>query len=108
MNHTINTKTKEGYMASIPSGELVSSQKDLTNGGYKLLMYYYSKGNHWDWKDDVICKDMDISDRMLKEYRNELVKKDYLLIVKGQINNVFIGRLAVAKIKNPPKDEEEE
>jgi len=88
-------------MAQIPADELVTSQKDLSNGAYKLLMYYYSKGKNWDWVDEKMADDMGISIRMLREYRMELVNKDYLFIVKGVIDNVFIGRQAVMDWKSP-------
>jgi len=88
-------------MAQIPSDELVTAQHDLTNGAYKLLMYYYSKGDKWEWVDSVMQKDLDISKRMLKEYRSELSKMEYIYIVKGGITNVFIGRQAVMDFKHP-------
>ena len=94
-------------MAQIPSDELVTAQKDLSNGAYKLLMYYYSKGNNWSWVDNVMSKDMDISLRMLKEYRGELIRLDYLMIIKGPISNVFIGRQAVMDFKHPEDDKNE-
>ena len=88
-------------MAQIPSDELVTAQHDLSNGAYKLLMYYYSKGDRWTWEEESMCKDLSISIRMLREYRNELIKMEYLYIAKGEITNVFIGRESVMKWKSP-------
>jgi len=88
-------------MTQIPSDELVTAGHDLSNGAYKLLMYYYSKGDKWEWRDDVMTKDLGISIRMLKDYRNELIRMEYLYIVKGTINNYFIGRQAVMDWKHP-------
>ena len=92
-------------MASIPSHELVTAQKDLSPRAFGLLMYYYSKGDHWDWVDSVISDEMNMSVRSIKDYRNELIKMDYLYVVKGLITNVFIGRKAVMDFKSPPKQE---
>ena len=107
MKHTMNTKSKDKHMARIPSAELVTAQHDLSNGAYKLLMYYYSKGDTWDWREDIMCTDLSISSRMLREYKSELTKKDYLYIVKGGIDNYFIGRQAVMDWKYPEEDTRE-
>lgn len=88
-------------MAQIPADELITAQHDLSNGAYKLLMYYYSKGDKWEWQDEVMSKDLSISIRMLKEYRSELIRSEYLYIAKGEITNVFIGRQAVMDWKGP-------
>ena len=102
MSKAMNTKSRRPYMAQIPSDELVTAQHDLTNGAYKLLMYYYSKGVKWEWKDEVMSIDLGISERMLKEYRNELISTEYLFIAKGKtIDNYFIGRQAVMDWKQP-------
>ncbi len=101
MKTTINTKSRRTYMTQIPSDELVTAQHDLTAKAFGLLMYYYSKGNNWDWRDDIISTDMNMTERKVKEYRKELVDKDYLLVVKGRINNIFIGRQAVMDFKGP-------
>jgi hypothetical protein len=87
-------------MAHIPSDELVTAAKDLSHKAYVLLMYYYSKGETWEWSDDEMSKNLGMNIRKIKEYRSELIKKDYLMIIKGGITNVFIGREAVMKFKN--------
>ena len=104
MKTVINTKSKDKYMARIPANELVTAQKDLSAKAFGLLMYYYSKSDNWEWKDSVIASDMIMTERKVKEYRIELIKKDYLYIVKGSITNVFIGRQAVTDFKNPKPD----
>ncbi len=91
-------------MAHIPSDELATAHKDLSAKAYVLLMYYYSKGDRWEWIDDNMARDLDMTIRKLREYRNELIKSDYLYIVKGPINNVFIGRQAVMDFKHPDHD----
>ena len=102
MKATINTKSKEKYMAHIPSSELITAAKDLTPKAYQLLMYYYSKGDRWEWDDKFMSDELGLSVRRIKELRQELIKKDYLLILKGPIvTNVFIGRKAVMEFKHP-------
>jgi len=101
MKNTINTKSRRKYMAQIPSDELVLAQRDLSAKAFGLLMYYYSKGSNWEWIDDVISKDLDMTVRKVKEYRRELINKNYLLVFSGPISNVFIGRQAVMDFKSP-------
>lgn len=92
-------------MASIPSDEIVTASKDLSSKAYVLLMYYYSKGDNWSWIDENISNDLGITTRKVKEYRRELVEKDYLLVFKGTITNVLIGREAVMKFKGRQDEE---
>ena len=89
-------------MAQIPSDELVTAQHDLTSKAFGLLMYYYSKGTKWEWKDEVIAKDLTMTERKVKEYRAELISKEYLYVVRGKnLDNYFIGRQAVMDWKQP-------
>jgi len=94
-------------MAYIPADELITAQHDLSNGAYKLLMYYYSKGDKWEWKDKEMSEELGISPRSLKDFRNELVSMEYLYIVKGPITHVFIGRQAVTGWKAPEAFDED-
>ena len=87
-------------MSNIPSDELVTAAKDLSSKAYVMLMYYYSKHGHWTWHDQVMADELGFSIRQVKEYRRELINKDYLLVLKGSVSNVFIGREAVMKFKN--------
>jgi len=113
---TLNTAERayilENYgakMATMPSDEVITAMKDLSNNGYKLLTYYYSKGDTWDWDSKHMCQELDVSSRTLVETTKELVDKEYLLIFKGTksnpMTNVFIGRDAVAARKAPAKAE---
>ena len=92
-------------MAQIPADELITATRDLTAKAYQLLMYYYSKGERWNWEDKQIASELGMSIRKVQEYRRELISKDYLYIVKGKINNVFIGRQAVMDFKHPTKED---
>ncbi len=91
---TINT-------ASIPTDELITAMKDLSTGAYKLLMYYYSRKTGWNFSDREIANTIDVSERRLKELRKELIDGKYLLILKGGIDNYFVGRNAVQEWENP-------
>ena len=106
MNNTINTRSRRQYMASIPSDEIVTAAKDLTGKAYILLMYYYSKGDNWTWVDENMASDLGFTIRKIREYRNELIAKDYLLVFKGTITNVIIGREAVMKFKGMNHEED--
>lgn len=94
-------------MAYIPADELVTAQLDLSNNAYKLLMYYYSKGDRWEWKDNEISEALKMSVRKVREYRSELVRMEYLHVVKGPITHVFIGRQAVMDWKTPEMSDPE-
>ena len=107
MKATINTKSKGKFMARIPSDELITAGKDLSPKAYQLLMYYYSKGDRWDWDDKQMAKEMETSIRRIREVRSELEHKDYLLIIKGSITNVFIGREAVMDFKQPRDNDDD-
>ncbi len=91
----------------IPQTEIVEAMKDLSNGAYKLLMYYYSRRDGWRFIDANIAIAIDSSERQVKKFRKELIDKQYLLVQKGQVDVYFIGKLAVDKFKNELYTEEE-
>jgi len=95
MNKAILKKSKGRYMASIPQVEITEAMSTLTNGAYKLLMYYYSRNDGWVFNDDNIAKAINSSARQVKKFRKELVEKEYLLIQRGSVDVYFIGQLAV-------------
>lgn len=98
---TLIEHSRRQYMTSIPQEELLTSMKDLTPKAYQLLMYYYSKQSGWEFDDSEMSSVLGISERMVKEYRNELIHKEYLYIVKGTITNIFVGRKSVSEFKYP-------
>ena len=108
MKKTINTKSQSKYMAKMPVDEIIDSQKVLSGKAYVLLTYYYSKGNYWNWRDDLIAKELEWTERQVKDYRAELIKKEFLLIFKADIINVFIGSDAVMDFKKNLKEEKVE
>ena len=100
-------KSETKYMAKIPQAEIVEAMKDLSNGAYKLLMYYYSRRDGWRFIDANIADAIDSSERQVKKFRKELIDKQYLLVQRGQVDVYFIGKLAVDKFKNELYTDEE-
>lgn len=89
-------KKSEGkYMARIPQVELISAMSELSNGAYKLLMYYYSRNDGWRFVDKNIAKAIGSSERQVKKFRKELIDLEYLLIQRGSVDVYFIGKKAV-------------
>ena len=107
MNKSILKKSKGRYMASIPQVEITEAMRELSNGAYKLLMYYYSRNDGWVFVDDNIATAIRSSSRQVKKFRKELVDHGYLLIQKGQVDVYFIGKLAVKQfVESSYLDEE--
>ena len=100
MNKSILKKSKGRYMASIPQAEITGAMRELSNGAYKLLMYYYSRNDGWVFVDDNIASAINSSTRQVKKFRKELIDSGYLLIQKGQVDVYFIGRLSVNQFIN--------
>ena len=82
-------------MAHIPSDELIIAPKQLSSPAFRLLMYYYSKGSTWSWNDDNIAIELETNIRGIRRSRKELIDKKYLLIIKGTVTIVFVGKQAV-------------
>lgn len=101
VKRTVIMHSRDTYNATIPSDELVAAMTDLSAGAFKLLMYYYSRKTGWNFDDKEIAKTIGMSERRVKEVRKELVDHKYLLILKGDIDNYFIGRKAVLEWENP-------
>jgi helix-turn-helix protein len=98
---TIIEKSRGKFMASIPTDEMIYAMKDLSPKAYQLLMYYYTKGNGWVFNDAEMADTLGIGERMLNEYRRELVSKKYLLIIKGKVTLYFVGRSSVMDFESP-------
>jgi hypothetical protein len=94
-NKAILKKSKGKYMAQIPQAEITKALKELSQGAFRLLTYYYSRNDGWRFDDEIIAKTLDTSVRMVKKYRKELIDEGYLLIQKGEVDVYFIGQLAV-------------
>ena len=87
-------------MTRIPTSDLTTGFLDLKPNALKLLMYYYSKGDGWVFKNDVIAIDLNLKISTVRTLTRELISKGYLLIVKGKVINYFVGRKEVAAYKS--------
>jgi hypothetical protein len=92
----------------VPQSELVSAMQELSATAFKLLMYYYSRNDGWEFSDEHIAKTIDSSVRMVPKYRKELIDSKYLLIQKGQVDVYFVGKAAVEKFFAEIQAENEE
>ena len=101
VKRTILMHSRETYNATIPTDELITAMTDLSTGAYKLLMYYYSRKTGWNFNEAEIAKAIGVTQRRVKELRKELVDHKYLLVLKGEVDNYFIGRRAVQEWENP-------
>jgi hypothetical protein len=105
-NKAILKKSRGHYMAQIPQAEITKALKELSQGAFRLLTYYYSRNDGWRFDDENIAKTLDTSVRMVKKYRKELIDEGYLLIQKGEVDVYFIGQLAVRQfVEGIPSDE---
>ena len=93
-------------MAKIPQLEITEAMKVLSNGAYKLLMYYYSRRDGWRFSDKNIALTIDSSERQVKKFRKELIDNNYLLIQRGEVDVYFVGKLAVDKFINEVQTQE--
>lgn len=89
----------------IPRDEALLAMSDLSDNAFKLLIYYYSRTSGWTFSDSEIAKTLGITERTVNDNRKELIKKKYLLITSGEIDNYFVGKDIVRKWMNP-KDED--
>ncbi len=88
------------FMTRIPNTDLHNAYGDLSPNAFKLLTYYYSKGDGWEFKDKEIAQNFKIKNvRTIAKARKELIDKEYLLIYKGTVDNYFVGRKKVSEFK---------
>lgn len=106
MDKAILKKTETKYMARIPQREIVSAMSDLSSNSYKLLMYYYSRRDGWEFVEENMASVIGTSVRQLKKARKELIDKGYLLIQKGSVDVYFVGQGAVTKFLSCVVEEE--
>jgi hypothetical protein len=97
MSKAVLKKSKARYKTSIPTKEIRNATKELSSGAFKLLIYYYGIEDGWYFIDKYTANSLDISERQLRLYRNELIKKEYLLIQKGEVDVYFVGQWAVER-----------
>ena len=87
-------------MTRIPNTDLESGYKDLSRNAFKLLTYYFSKGDGWKFSDNEIAETLRVKNtRTIAKARKELITKEYLLIYKGTVDNYFVGKKKVFDFK---------
>ena len=101
MKNTVIKKsvTDNLNMTRIPTSDLTVGFKELKPNSVKLLLYYYSKGDGWDFRSDVIADDLGVKISTVRTLTRELVSKGYLFVVRGKVINYFVGRKEVSAYK---------
>lgn len=99
--------SQDPYKCKAPTYEVLESMKELTDTGFKLLMYYYSKSTGWKFDDADIAATLGVTPRTVANARKELIEKEYLLIEKGRnLDTYFVGKRAVREWKYPADEDE--
>jgi hypothetical protein len=99
--------SQDAYKCKAPTYEVLESMKELTDTGFKLLMYYYSKSTGWKFEDSQIAETLGVTERTVANARKELILKEYLHIEKGKNTDMyFVGKRAVREWKYPPDEDE--
>jgi predicted transcriptional regulator len=99
--------SQDTYRCKAPTYEVLESMRELTDTGFKLLMYYYSKSTGWRFDDADIAMTLGVTPRTVSNARKELIDKEYLLIEKGKnIDTYFVGKRAVREWKYPADEGE--
>ncbi|MCG7869708.1 MAG: helix-turn-helix domain-containing protein [Candidatus Thiodiazotropha taylori] len=84
-------------MTKIPTEDLEQAYRELNTNAFKILTYYYSKGDGWIFKDQVIADLMGLKVRTVQNLINELEAKGYLLQQKGKISLYIVGKKLVGE-----------
>ena len=100
-HRSIIMHSKGSYKCQAPADEIRYAMKELSANAYKLLMFYYSVNTGWNFDDEQIAHTLGVSTKTMKTVRKELIDKKYLLIIRGSIDNYFIGKRAVFEWENP-------
>ena len=87
-------------MTRIPTSDLADGYRELRPNAFKLLTYYYSKGDGWVFNNDVVANDLGVKFSTVRTLNRELVSKGYLLTVKGKVINYFVGKKEVSAYKS--------
>lgn len=96
LKNTVLKKSTEGQnMTRLPTNELEEAFKELKPNAFKVLVYYYSKGDGWEFRHEVMARDLNMKPSTVRTRTRELISKGYLLIVKGSVTNYFVGKKEV-------------
>lgn len=82
-------------MTRIPNSDLAAGYLELSDTAFKLLIYFYSKGDGWVFDIAVMERIFDLTNRTVKERIKELKDKGFLLHSKGDIDVYIVGKKLV-------------
>lgn len=85
------------YMTRIPTYELADAYIELSANAFKLLTYYYSKGDGWKFDLDEMAKVLGLEKRAVMDRIKELKDKGYLHHSKGNIEVYIVGKKLVGE-----------
>ena len=83
------------HMTEIPNSDLTDGYRELSSNAFKVLTYFYSKGDGWVFDNKFIAHALDLKTRTISDLIRELEIKGYLLQQKGNINVYIVGKLRV-------------
>ncbi len=83
------------HMTRIPNSDLTDGYRELTPNAFKLLTFFYSKGDGWEFDIAHMERVFNLSNRKVKERIKELQDKGFLLHSKGDIEVYIVGKKLV-------------
>ena len=88
------------YMTKIPTTDLNDGYNELSPNAFKLLTYFYSKWDGWNFVLEDMARALKLSStRTVQTLMKELQSKGYLYIPKGEIDTYIVGKKEVGKYK---------
>lgn len=87
-------------MTNIHNVDLEHAYIELKTNAFKILIYFYSKGDGWVFNNEIIAKLMDLKVRTVQELIKVLENKGYLLQQKGkrgEIRVYLVGKKLVGE-----------
>jgi predicted transcriptional regulator len=85
------------YMTRIPNSDLTAGYVELSDNAFKLLTYFYSKGDGWEFNIDVMTNTLKLTKRTVMDRIKELKDKGFLLHSKGGIDVYIVGKKLVGE-----------
>ena len=82
-------------MTRIPNADLYDGYRDLSPNAFKLLTFFYSKGDGWVFDIAQMEQVFNLSNRAVKERIKELKDKGFLFHSKGDIDVYIVGKKLV-------------
>jgi hypothetical protein len=85
--------------SNIPPNQIKKAMS-LTNMGFKLLIYMYSKAGSWEFSNSEVRSVIHATERSYADAVRELKREGWLLIDRtGKVKTYYIGLDTVAKYK---------